>query len=87
MSHPLREYLEVRASAGTDWIYCSKCQFQYCRSEENWREFCCVRLLPPSHAGHLMSLLDGRYLFRQLYCPSCAVLVDTEVIEKPAQGV
>jgi hypothetical protein len=29
-----------------------------------------------------MSVLEGQYLLRQLYCPSCAVLVDTDFIEK-----
>jgi hypothetical protein len=81
MKHPLRENLEVAEANGTDWIYCGKCQFRYCRADENWREFCRIRLLPPAKAGKLMSLLDGQYLLRQFYCPSCAALVDTDLIE------
>jgi hypothetical protein len=29
-----------------------------------------------------MSILDGQYLLQQLYCPSCAVLLDTDFVEK-----
>jgi hypothetical protein len=32
-----------------------------------------------------MGLLDGEYLLRQLYCPSCAALVDTDFVEKKPQ--
>jgi hypothetical protein len=85
MKHPLRENLEISDASGTDWIGCSRCRFQYCRADQDWREFCTIRLLPPRHAGDLMSLLDGQYLMRQLYCPSCAALVDTDFVEKKPQ--
>ena len=81
MKHPLRENLEI----AEDWIHCSRCQFQYCRADQNWREFCKIRLLPPANAGCLMSALDGQYLLRQFYCPSCAALVDTDFVEKKPQ--
>ncbi len=48
---------------------------KYCRAGEDWREFSKTRLLPPTKAGALMSVLNGQYLLRQLYCPSCAVLL------------
>jgi hypothetical protein len=41
-----------------------------------------MRLLPPAHAGSLMSVLDSQYMMRQLYCPSCAALLETDFIEK-----
>jgi hypothetical protein len=41
-----------------------------------------MRLLPPANAGSLMSVLDSQYLMRQLYCPSCAALLETDFIEK-----
>src|SRR3990172_5941397 len=80
MKHPLRENLEIVDSDGTEWICCSQCQFQYCRTQQDWREVCKVRLLPPSRAGRLMSVLDGQYSMRQYYCPSCAALVDTDFV-------
>jgi acetone carboxylase gamma subunit len=81
MRHPLRENLEIVDATGLDWICCSKCQFQYCRADQNWREFCKIHLLPPANAGSLMFVLDGQYLLRQFYCPSCAVLVETDFVD------
>jgi hypothetical protein len=82
MTRPVRENLEIADRAGTSWIYCSKCRFRYCRADQNWREFCHSRLLPAAKAGNLMAALDGQYLLRQLYCPSCAVLLDSDFVEK-----
>jgi hypothetical protein len=78
----MRENLEIVDLADTSWVYCSKCRFRYCRADQNWREFCQSRILPPAKAGSLMSVLAGQYLLQQLHCPSCAVLVDTDFIEK-----
>ena len=33
-------------------------------------------------AGALMSVLNGQYVLRQRYCPSCAVLLETDFIEE-----
>ena len=41
-----------------------------------------IQLLPPTKAGALMADLNGKYLLRQNYCPSCAVLLDTDFVEE-----
>jgi acetone carboxylase gamma subunit len=82
MKHPLRENLEIIDAGGADTISCSRCRFHYCRADQDWRQFCKTRLLPPGHAGTLMCLLDGDYLLRQFYCPSCAALLDTDFVEE-----
>jgi acetone carboxylase gamma subunit len=82
MNHPLRENLEIATLDGTEWIRCSKCQRKHCRADEDWRQFCKVRLLQPTKAGALMADLSGQYLLRQIYCPSCAALLDTDFIEE-----
>jgi acetone carboxylase gamma subunit len=82
MSYPLRENLEIVDGTDSAWIRCGKCQFQYCRANQDWREFCKIRLLPPANAGSLIAILDGDYLLRQFYCPSCAALLDTDFVEK-----
>lgn len=82
MRHQFRENLETAELDGVEWIHCSRCHFQYCQSSKDWRDFCRVRLLPPTKAGHLMAVLTGRYLLRQFYCPSCAALVDTDIVEE-----
>jgi len=88
MRHPLRENLEIvrenleiAGATGTDWIFCTRCHFKYCRAGQDWREFCKIRLSPPNKAGSLMSVLDGQYWMRQFYCPSCAALLDTDFVE------
>jgi len=83
MSHPLRENLEVVSESGVDSICCSKCQHRYCRADEDWRLFSTVRLSAPTHAGRLFADLESSYFLRQLFCPSCATLVETDFIEAP----
>jgi acetone carboxylase gamma subunit len=83
MSHPLRENLEVVSENGADSVRCSKCQHRYCGADEDWRAFATVRLSAPSQAGRLFGDLEGSYLLRQLFCPSCAALVETDFIESP----
>ena len=85
MTHPLRANLEITEASGTYMVCCSRCGFQYCRADQEWREFCKTRLLPPRNAGALMSILDEEYLLRQLYCPSCAALLETDFVEAKPQ--
>jgi len=82
MSHPLRESLEIYAGDGGEWVRCSRCRHIHCRADQDWRKFCKRQLLPPTKAGHLMDTLAGQYLLRQLYCPSCGVLLDTDLVEE-----
>ena len=81
MSHPLRENLQVVSENGAASIRCSKCQHRYCRADQEWREFATVRLSAPSKAGGLFADLESSYVLRQLFCPSCAALVETDFIE------
>jgi hypothetical protein len=36
----------------------------------------------PTLAGPLMKVLEGRYVFEKLYCPSCGVLLNAEMVEE-----
>jgi hypothetical protein len=85
MRHPLRENLQVADAGDTDWIYWSRCRFQYRRADQDWREFCKVRWLAPADAGSLMSVLDSGYRLRQFYYPSGVALVDTDCVENRPQ--
>jgi hypothetical protein len=82
MNHPLRENLEIYAGDDGEWIRCSRCRHIHCRADQDWRKFCKTRLLPPTKAGHLMDTLAGQYLLRQLYCPSCGILLETDLVEE-----
>ena len=84
MNHPLRANLVIDNLDGVSWICCAKCGHKHCRADEDWRERCKTRLLAPTKAGALMADLNGQYLLRQLYCPTCAVLLDTDFIEENA---
>jgi hypothetical protein len=84
MNHPLRANLIIASVDGAQWVCCAKCGHKYCQSGDNWREHSKTRLLTPTKAGALMSVLNGQYLLSQLYCPSCAVLLDTDFIEETA---
>jgi hypothetical protein len=86
MNHPLRENIEIATVDGVQWILCKPCRHQYCRADQDWRQFAKTRLLPPTAAGQLMNVLNGDYLLRQLYCPSCAVLLDTDFVEEKSHG-
>ena len=33
-------------------------------------------------AGPLMAVLEDRYVLEQCYCPSCATLLDTDLVER-----
>ena len=86
MNHPLGANLDVTIQDGIERVCCRKCQRKHCRTDEDWRQFCKIRLLPPTKAGALMSELNGQYRLRQIYCPSCAVLLDTDFVEENAIG-
>lgn len=86
MNHPLRENLEIANADGAEWIRCNRCQHRYCRSDQDWRQFAKQRLMAPTHAGQLMSVLNGDYLLRQRYCPACAVLLDSDFVEEKSHG-
>ena len=82
MRHPLRANLVVENLDGAAWICCAPCGHKYCRAGEDWRDYSKTRLLAPTKAGALMSVLNGQYVLRQRYCPSCAVLLETDFIEE-----
>ncbi|HXV78343.1 MAG TPA: hypothetical protein VEG60_00540 [Candidatus Binatia bacterium] len=86
MNHPLRENLEVHARDDGQWIRCERCSHALSRADQNWRTACKRRLLPATKAGPLMKILEGRYIFEKLYCPSCGVLLNAEMVDEKNEG-
>lgn len=82
MSNPLRENLELVTGPRGAEIRCAKCQHVFCGAGEDWKAVSRVRLLPATAAGPLMSEASGRYVLQQNTCPSCGVLLDTDLIEE-----
>jgi hypothetical protein len=82
MNHAIRENLGIITDAHGAWIRCMKCLHVLCRADEDWREASKRRLFPPTKAGPAMKELLGHFLLEQLYCPSCAVLLNTNLVEE-----
>jgi hypothetical protein len=82
MRYPFRDYLEVVSEVGEQWLRCTKCGLRLCGLGEDWKASCLKRTFPPTKAGPLMDLLEGRYLFEKLYCPACGVLLNSEMVEE-----
>jgi acetone carboxylase gamma subunit len=81
MSYPYRENLEVLDDSSNKMIRCSRCAQMLCRLGEDWKKTCTRRMFPPVRAGALMNDLVGHYLLEKLYCPSCGVLLDSNLLE------
>lgn len=86
MSFPLQENLEVDKDTNGSKIRCSKCFYVYCEIGEDWRKVAVVRHLPATRASPLMQDFADRLLLQQLFCPSCAALLDTRMVEKTEIG-
>jgi hypothetical protein len=82
MSYLLRENLELFTGPQGAQIRCARCQHVFCGAGEDWKPASRVRLLPPTAAGPLMSGASGKYVLQQNTCPSCGVLLDTDLIEE-----
>jgi N-methylhydantoinase B len=79
---PLQEYLSLHDKDGTRIIRCTQCSHIFCSANEDWTRVAARRCMPPTAAGPLMMELEGEYLLEQLYCPSCAVLLRSEIISQ-----
>jgi hypothetical protein len=85
--HPVRENLEVVQLADGAWVRCSRCGHVLCREGDDWTQACHTKQLPPTRAGALMEPLVGGFVLEQISCPSCAVVLNTEVEEIAAPDV
>lgn len=82
MSYPLRENLEVVSEPAGKAIRCARCSHVFCQLGKDWKKKCRRKTFPPTKAGPLINDLVGHYLLEKLYCPSCGVLLDSEMVEE-----
>ncbi len=82
MNHPFREHLEVEITAEGKWLRCLNCGRRLCAFERDWKSAALRKTFPPTHAGPLMKVLQGHYLFEKLYCPACGVLLNADMVEE-----
>jgi nicotinamidase-related amidase len=82
VSYLLRENLELFTGPGAAEIRCARCRHVFCRAGEDWKQNSSTRRLPPAAAGPLLSEASGKYVLQQNTCPSCGVLLDTDLVEE-----
>lgn len=81
MRYPYRENLEVFENGSDKMIRCNRCFQVLCRLGEDWKETATRRTFSPTHAGVLLNHLEGYYQLEKLYCPSCGVLLESDMLE------
>ena len=79
--NPLQEYLNVCSDGKTAWISCASCGHVLCDAEQDWARVCSTTLFPPTKAGPLMEILEGKFMFQQWSCPSCGVSLKVAVVD------
>ena len=79
----MKEYLQVCTDGETSWISCSSCGHVLCDAGEDWIDACSSTLFPPTKAGPLMEILEGKFMFEQWSCPSCGVSLKVDMVDKP----
>lgn len=81
----LTDYLSVvELPSGELAIRCS-CGALLGAPDENYKERCIIRELSLQEAGPLVNphrVGGDRFVFRQVVCPSCATLLETEIVER-----
>ena len=78
---PLAAYLRLGEGAERALIYCL-CGQPLGAAGENFKTHSMVKESPLQEAGPHVDPYDlgkGKFVFRQFFCPSCAVLLETEV--------
>ena len=61
-------------------VHCRKCGHVFCDVNENYKEFALNAEVIPSEIGPLRPD-DGKWcLYREFYCPGCAVLLDVDIV-------
>ncbi len=82
-TRPFRGNMEIIVNRNRSAIRCQRCLAVLSSEPRKWKEACTVKLLPPTEAGALMADLTGYFLLEQTCCPSCGILLDTELIPVP----
>ena len=79
--YPVWENLEVHIDEQrTGVVRCTACSHIFCQEGSDWRVAAARRLVPPTHAGPLMQDLVGQFILEQLLCPSCGILLNTDLV-------
>ena len=73
--------LNITETRGKRQIICRKCTHSFCIAAESWKTQAVLHEQVMSHLGALYSTGE-EVVMRSFTCPSCGVLLDTEIAMK-----
>lgn len=79
--HPINEYLQSVDGKGGRSVQCIWCGEMICGENMKWKEKVPAKTFPTSQAGPFRPAND-QFFLREFYCPSCATLLETEVLKQ-----
>lgn len=82
--HPINEYLQLVEGKGGKSVQCKWCGKMICQENIKWKEKVPAKLFPTSKAGPFRPGND-QFFLSEFYCPSCATLLETEVLKHEDQ--
>lgn len=77
----LAECLELAHWDGGPVVQCRRCHHPLGPGGENWKSYAVYRESPLTRAGPKMKG-DGRFILREFFCPACATLLETEMVQR-----
>ena len=82
--NPISEYLQLAEFRKGKYFQCKWCGEKICSARMEWKGKVPSKRFPTSKAGPLRPK-SREFVLQEFYCPSCAVLLDTEVMLKEDQ--
>lgn len=64
------------------FVYCSKCGFKFCRTDQNPAEFSVNKRTNTSTLGPLYGEINSQYEFLESYCPGCRTRFQSNVVDR-----
>ncbi len=81
----VNELVRIVERDGLEWLQC-RCGQMLCESSKNPKEHVKAKEFPIQRAGrHVVPApvaVSDRFVWREFYCPSCGLLLNTEVAMK-----
>ncbi len=76
----LGEYLQVTDSGKETFVQCTWCGRKICPADSNWKDNVVTRKVSVIKSGPRRK--EGEFFMREFFCPSCATLLDLDVVHK-----
>ena len=79
--YPISEYLQLVEVNKSKFVQCKWCGETICHEREEWKDEVPYGNFPVSKAGPFRAE-NGQFVLKEFYCPTCATLLDTEILLK-----